>query len=118
MICAHCGRPVAGYIEDHVCVIEGEKIMKSGIERIAEERKRQIESEGWSKNHDSMYKNNEIVKAAVCYALPKSERAPFLIRFWPWNNLWWKPTPKDRIRELEKAGALIAAEIDRIQNDE
>jgi hypothetical protein len=26
----------------------------------------------------------------------------------------WKPTPGNRIRELEKAGALIAAEIDRL----
>ena len=34
---------------------------------------------------------------------------------WPWNLIWWKPTPNDRIRELVKAGALIAAEIDRLQ---
>ena len=33
---------------------------------------------------------------------------------WPWNVVWWKPTPDDRIRELAKAGALIAAEIDRL----
>jgi len=26
----------------------------------------------------------------------------------------WKPTPDDRVRELVKAGALIAAEIDRL----
>ena len=30
---------------------------------------------------------------------------------------WWKPTPKNRVRELVKAGALIAAEIDRLQRD-
>ena len=37
-------------------------------------------------------------------------------RWWPksWDIIWWKPTPKDRVRELAKAGALIAAEIDRI----
>ena len=37
--------------------------------------------------------------------------------FWPytWAEKWWKPSPGDRIRELEKAGALIAAEIDRLQ---
>ncbi|MEM5768085.1 MAG: hypothetical protein AAGU23_06610 [Bacillota bacterium] len=29
-----------------------------------------------------------------------------------------KPTPDDRIRELKKAGALIAAEIDRLQRKE
>jgi hypothetical protein len=26
----------------------------------------------------------------------------------------WKPSPDDRFRELVKAGALIAAEIDRL----
>lgn len=29
---------------------------------------------------------------------------------------WRKPTPDDRVHELVKAGALIAAEIDRLQN--
>lgn len=33
---------------------------------------------------------------------------------WPWDKSWWKPTPDRRIRELQKAGALIAAEIDRL----
>ncbi|MGE0456387.1 MAG: hypothetical protein AB7I13_00015 [Vicinamibacterales bacterium] len=33
-------------------------------------------------------------------------------RFWPFDCCDWKPG--DRIRELEKAGALIAAEIDRL----
>ena len=33
---------------------------------------------------------------------------------WPWALSQWKPTPDDRIRELTKAGALIAAEIDRL----
>lgn len=37
---------------------------------------------------------------------------------WPWHPKWWKPTPDDRIRELAKAGALIAAEIDRLQRME
>ena len=28
---------------------------------------------------------------------------------------WWNPTPENRIRELQKAWVLIAAEIDRLQ---
>lgn len=32
----------------------------------------------------------------------------------PWDNEWWKPSPDDRKRELVKAGALIAAAIDRL----
>ena len=38
--------------------------------------------------------------------------APYL---WPWRPSWWKPTPDDRVRELVKTGALIAAEIDRLR---
>jgi hypothetical protein len=34
-------------------------------------------------------------------------------QWWPWSFEWWKP--KDRIRNLVRAGALIAAEIDRLQ---
>ena len=32
---------------------------------------------------------------------------------WPWDESWWKPS-NDSIRNLVKAGALIAAEIDRL----
>lgn len=35
---------------------------------------------------------------------------------WPWSAEWWKPG--DPIRNLEKAGALIAAEIDRLKRNE
>jgi hypothetical protein len=32
---------------------------------------------------------------------------------WPWDAKWWKPSV-DHVRNLVKAGALIAAEIDRM----
>lgn len=38
-----------------------------------------------------------------------------ILRAWPWEARFWKPCPDDRARELVKAGALIAAEIDRLQ---
>ena len=51
--------------------------------------------------------------AAACYSL--TGRFQWIRRrLWPWNESWWKPTPDNRIRDLEKAGALIAAEIDRL----
>lgn len=63
--------------------------------------------------------------AAVVYAMPPEERANEILRqnfaelLWPWDWHWFKPagrkTVKGRIRELVKAGALIAAEIDRLQ---
>ena len=34
---------------------------------------------------------------------------------WPWAKKWWKPSD-DPVRNLVKAGALIAAEIDRLES--
>jgi hypothetical protein len=99
--------------------------MKTGVELISEERKRQIEVEGWTAEHDGQHDDGELAAAAAAYAF-----APFMkneIRegyrvpsapMWPewWLARWWKPCPENRIRELQKAGALIAAEIDRLQN--
>ena len=91
--------------------------MKTGIELIAEERKRQIEQLGWDAEHDAKHTRHELARAAACYATPGYLRTiingrPF---GWPFNKHWWKPSPQDRKRELVKAGALIAAEIDRLQ---
>jgi hypothetical protein len=86
-----------------------------GIELIAAERRRQVEAEGWTPEHDDEHGRGELARAAACYALPHGLRP---IRRppadWPWDDEWWKPTSKDRLRELVKAGALIAAEIDRL----
>jgi hypothetical protein len=47
------------------------------IELIAAERKRQIEEEGWTAEHDEQWKKGELAKAAMCYAMPP-ERPPYL----------------------------------------
>jgi hypothetical protein len=95
----------------------------NGAERIAKERQRQIEKEGWTAEHDDGYLEDELAIAAACYAFPDNvrlhpvkageTRLPLVNCFWP-EPMCWKPTPGNRIRELEKAGALIAAEIDRL----
>jgi hypothetical protein len=93
--------------------------MKTGIERIAAERQRQIESEGWSAEHDAEHSGGELTRAAAAYCLAERDRRhhtkAIVPSCWPWGRTWWKPSPDNRIRELEKAGALIAAEIDRLQ---
>lgn len=88
--------------------------MESGIELIASERQRQIDTEGWTIEHDNTHTKGELAQAAMVYAMPFKLR-PFLqpTKLWPWNLKWWKPG--ERINELTKAGALIAAEIDRLQ---
>jgi hypothetical protein len=92
---------------------------QTGLELIAAERQRQVEQEGWTPEHDDAHETGDLALAAACYATPESRRqyedgAP-LDPWWPWDDGWWKPSPENRIRELVKAGALIAAEIDRLQ---
>lgn len=91
--------------------------MKTGIELIADERKRQVEEEGWTPEHDSQHKNGELAIAASCYCLPPGQREFRVREQWPFDYEWFKPTPNDRIRELVKAGALIVADIDRIRKE-
>ena len=87
-----------------------------GSELITIERQRQIEKEGWTPEHDDNLVCDELAFAAAAYALTDKYFYPSdrCNHVWPWAKEWWKPTPNDRIRELEKAGALIAAEIDRL----
>lgn len=92
----------------------------TGVEIIAAERKRQIEVEGMDSKNDDKYKYNELVRGALSYATPANQRELFssvcpIPTIWPWSSSWWKPTPNDRIKELAKAGALLAAEIDRLK---
>jgi hypothetical protein len=96
----------------------------TGIELIAAERKRQIREEGFTAEHDKGQYQNQLSRLAACYAIPENLRQyldekhgyafSFLIPY-GWLGRWFKPDLNNRIRELEKAGALIAAEIDRLQ---
>jgi len=91
----------------------------SGAERIAKERERQMQVEGWTPEHDDEHTCGQLALAAMAYATPgnnyRTNHWP-PPGVWPWEKQWWKPTT-DRIRNLEKAGALIAAEIDRLARE-
>jgi hypothetical protein len=65
--------------------------------------------EGWTDEHDDLYQNNELVRAAVCYAAPELKETA---NVWPCAPSWWKPT--DTRRNLVKAAALLIAEIERL----
>jgi hypothetical protein len=86
----------------------------TGAELIAAERRRQVDAEGWTPGHDDEHSQGELRRAAACYLSTRADGMHSLGRFWPWEQSWWKPSP-DPIRNLAKAGALIAAEIDRLQ---
>lgn len=79
--------------------------MSGGAEMIAAERQRQIEAENWTPEHDDRHLPGDLASAGAAYALNDDE-------FWPWPD-WWNPGDDD-VRRLVKAGALIAAEIDRL----
>ena len=94
----------------------------TAIELIADERARQINVEGFSNTSDDYQTNGQLAVAAACYATPRLTRHSAIADYtsifetlWPFKMDWWKPTPEDRIRELTKAGALIVAEIERLQ---
>jgi len=95
--------------------------MKTGIELIAEERDRQISAEGWTPEHDNGHTNGELAAAAASYALASWSRTT-AEEMWPWGREEYKPQPdnghathEERIRNFTRAGALLAAEIDRLQ---
>ena len=86
--------------------------MQTGIERIKTERERQIKEEKYTAENDDQYTVGELATAAICY-LAGDKVATRLL--WPWWKNSYKRTPDDRIKELTKAGALVAAEIDRLE---
>jgi hypothetical protein len=96
-----------------------------GVALIAAERERQVSEEGWTAEHDDQHPRGELATAAAFYALDRhvavmtEQRTPFTFPMllgslqWPFQQESWKPSG-GRIRCLIKAGALIAAEIDRL----
>lgn len=94
----------------------------TGAELIAAERQRGIEKEGFDSAHDDAHDRFQLTMAAGAYlqaaldqgrsARPDMERVRRF--YWPWEAEWWKPKPEP-VGNLVVAGALIAAEIDRLQ---
>lgn len=101
---------------------------------VARERTRQVDDENWTPEHDDAHGDGSIALAAACYAMFASvsdkarastdvpgglttdgkpiEGWAAWLEIWPWERKFWKPT--HRRRDLIKAGALIVAEIERI----
>lgn len=89
--------------------------ISTGVSMIADERRRQITVEGWTPEHDDDHDDGALILAAECYASSPATRAD-VPAGWPWSEDCWKPgddSPRGRIWDLRRAGALIAAEIDR-----
>lgn len=78
---------------------------RRGAEQILRERKRQVVVEGYTRERDLQYRNGELIRCVLAYLLRDPEA-------WPFGMETYKPTTEER--DLVKAGALIAAEIDRL----
>lgn len=91
------------------------------IAEIAAERKRQIEVEGWTAEHDDSHDEGEMAMAASIYAYYATKSGGIRqgakahsagAANWPWGAEWFKlKTPR---RDLIRAAALIVAEIERL----
>ena len=103
--------------------------MKKGIDLIAEERQRQISVEGYDRQHDAQHTVHEFILAAGAYVSAACTdhrketggQVPGVLEYknigktiWPWDEKTFKPT--NSLRDLVKAGALIASAIDRLQS--
>lgn len=94
----------------------------TGARMITQERDRHRDVEGFTDERDDKYVGDELAWAAVAYAAPAPVTCdgPGVSHDpWPWSENWDKRPPQgcpieDRIRALVKAGALCAAEIDRL----
>lgn len=108
------------------------------VKMIADERQRQVSKEGWTPEHDNEHTEGDLALAAACYAAPIPIRGEVTSTVqcgcreascehtfgiiekkewkdpWPWDKKWDKREKHDRIRQLVIAGALIVAEIDRL----
>lgn len=107
----------------------------NAISLIAAERLRQIETEGWTPERDDEHIDRSLAMAACCYAAPERlwmrrdnslSGGLEIYDPWPWNPQFDERrhpggavmdtssySPQERLDLLVKAGALIAAEIDR-----
>ena len=113
----------------------------TGAELITKERERQMAQEGWDAQHDEQHGEGELALVAALYATPiplfEKRESGSSIKFldpWPWWDTieitryndgstrqvpaWDKRKKHNKLRKLVIAGALIAAEIDRLQRAE
>ncbi|MFO6387241.1 hypothetical protein ACLBV0_04420 [Pseudomonas aeruginosa] len=102
----HCVPELLVRAEDFV---SGKEVPQAWLD-VQAERRRQITAEGWTPEHDDLYCAAELPRAAAAYILSgANDEAPAI---WPFSAKWWKP--RDARANYMRAGALILAEIERL----
>ena len=98
-------------LQERIAELESRTVTAAAADVLAE-RQRQVTAEGWTAERDDGYQNSELADAAACYAIHAHNQGFSTPAHWPWSQDWWKQTSPRR--DLVKAGALILAEIERI----
>lgn len=107
-----------------VDLVPAEQPSMAAARDVLAERRRQIEAEGWTPEHDDQHGLGELARAAASYAatyaaecdnsiVTEARLVTFARAIWPWGLGWFK-SAGGRRRLLVKAGALILAEIERL----
>ncbi len=98
-------------LKRRIAELESRTVTAAAADVLAE-RQRQVTAEGWTADRDDGYQNSELADAAACYAIHAHNQGFSTPAHWPWSPDWWKQTSPRR--DLVKAGALILAEIERL----
>jgi hypothetical protein len=106
-------------------------MMNSFLELVAKERARQINDEGYKREHDDEHTDGSLADAAACYAVssslyifkvrddnPHNMRIKLLDPVWPWNESYFKKDKHPRKKQLIISAALLMAEYDRLEREE
>ncbi|MGD8185463.1 hypothetical protein ACP9M8_16345 [Pseudomonas aeruginosa] len=113
------GKALLRELRDMLAAAPGNSVPQAWLD-VQAERRRQIEAEGWTPQHDDEHADGQMAQAAGCYALhaggigtdwPDGRQNGSAL-FWPWDKDWWKPTTPRR--DLVKACALALTEIERL----
>jgi hypothetical protein len=85
----------------------------SVIAEIARERERQMGGEGYTYGHDDRHSTGDLARLAALYAMPDQGKV-YEEASLAWGEVIDWINHKDRRRDLIRAGALIVAEIERL----
>lgn len=110
----------------------GRDPVPSILQEIAAKRRRQVEVEGYTREHDDGHADGSLARAAAAYAYAGSwsddlrahygaasfvwlGEATEIARLWPWDREQFQP--KSRREDLIEAAAFLVAEIERMDRE-